>query len=245
MERVGPTVLWPISKRRLTRSVALLGAPTALLFAAVLHPRAYGSAETQLEVASAHSERWIAADLAALVALVLAPFFVIALARAAGGAGSRLVRVGWALALAGVPLAAGRVTLDMVVWSLADRRLDPAVPSLVRDVQEGWLFVAAFAALPLLLLAGVAALALALARARPRLRITAIVLAAGVLLIALGPLVRASISNLLEAVGAALLLVGAGQVYRMPDPASRDDSVPPASEDSARRPADRGLAWHG
>lgn len=220
MERVGPTVLRPISKRRLTRGVALLGAPTAFLFAAVLHPRAYGSAETQLEVASAHSERWIAADVAALVALALAPFFVIALARAAGDAGSRLVRVGRALALAAVPLAAGRVTLDMVVWSLADRRLDPAAPSLVRDVQEGWLFVAAFAALPLLLLVGVGAVALALARARPRLRVTAIALLVGVFLIAAGPLVQAGTSNFVEVVGAALLLVGAGQLYRMPDPGS-------------------------
>lgn len=226
MERVEPTALWPISKRRLTRGVALLGAPTAFLFAVVLHPRAHGRAEAQLEVASAHSERWLAADLAALVALVLAPFFVIALARAAGDAGSRLVRVGWALALAGVPLAAGRVALDMVVWSLADRRLDPAAPEIVRDVQEGW-FVVAFGALQLSILTGVAALALALARARPRLRITAIVLTAGVLLIALGALIQVRASSLVEVVGAALLLVGAGQVYRTPDPADRDDSVPP------------------
>jgi hypothetical protein len=131
-------------QRPLITGVALLGSPAALLLAELLHPRARGGVAGQLEAASTHSGRWLAADLAVLAALVLAPFLIIALLRLAGGVGSRLALAGATLALAGIPLTAGRVTVALVLWSLADRRFDPAVLSIARDLQDGWPFVLAY-----------------------------------------------------------------------------------------------------
>jgi hypothetical protein len=103
----------------------------------------------ELELASVHAGRWLAADLLTLAGLALAPAFVFALVYLARGQRSPLAFAGAGIALLGITAEAGRTAIDLVVWSLAEHRADPTVPLAVDQLHDQGPFIAAFSVLPL------------------------------------------------------------------------------------------------
>jgi hypothetical protein len=194
---------------RPTTAIAVLGAPAALLVAAVLHPPPGASAESWLAASSTGGVRFYLAHLLFLVGAVLVVPAARGMAAALPAERAPCGALAATLTVWGALGVANLVGMDFFVWRMANGDADQSQMLVVlQDIATNPAVMGPAFALMGMLGLGVALLAMELRRA-------GVIATAPAALIAGGPLLYFALPvKPLSVAGAVLLLAGMGSVSR-------------------------------
>ena len=201
--------------RKTIAGICMVGAPLLLLVGMVVHPERKGEVGDQIAVIAQNMDAWFAAHLIVAVALVLAVPAVLGLMHMLREREVAFGHIGGGLAMVGLLASMGVVAIDgFVGWQAgaASGSDSAAMVSLFERVTETTGIVLPFFVMSLAFALGMVFLAAGLYRARAVQSWSAVLLAAGAVTFAVGSVVA---SDVLSIVGAAVLLVGFGQVGRL------------------------------
>lgn len=198
--------------RKTVAGMCMIGAPLLLLVGMVVHPERKSDVGPQLAVIAENMNAWYAAHLIVAIALVLAVPAVLGLMHMLREREVAWGHVGGALALVGLLAATGVVAIEgFVGWqaAAASGAEGAAMVALFERVTETAGIVIPFFVMSLAFAAGMLVLAAGLYRARAVQSWTAVLLAVGAVVFAIGSVVA---SGFLSIAGAAVLFVAFGQV---------------------------------
>jgi len=201
--------------RKTIAGVCMIGAPLLLLVGMVIHPERKSDVGDQLAVIAANMDEWYVSHLLAAAALVLAVPAVLGLMHMLREREVAFGHVGGGLALVGLLASSGVVaTQGFVGWQAgaAPGADAGAMTALFERVTDTAGVVLPIFVMSLGFAVGMLFLAAGLYRGRIVQSWTALSLATGAVVFALGTVIA---SDVLAIVGSAVLLVGFFQVGRM------------------------------
>lgn len=219
--------------RKTVAGACMVAAPLLLLVGVIVHPDRKSDVGEQLAVIAGEMDAWYASHLIVAVALVLAVPAVLGLMHMLREREVAFGHIGGGLALIGLLATTGLVAIEGFVGWQAAAALGTdggAMTALFERLTETTGVVVPFYVMSLAFTAGMLCLAAGLYRARAIQSWTALMLAVGAVVLAIGSLAP---GDVLVIVGAAVLFVGFVQIGMM--------VLRESDEDWAHTPEHRGF----